>query len=224
MNARGRRRLATLLAAVPILVLCCPGAAYAHVTVQPTVATAGSQTTFTFRVPTEKDNADTVRLMVALPRNPPIAEVSLQPVPGWRAEVATRTLARPVQTDDGPVTSAVARITWTAAGRGAAIRPGQFQIFTISAGPLPRGRLVFKALQYYSDGSVARWIDPPLNGAEPAHPAPVVRVVADASPPAASGGSDGWIAVAAFVAGLLGFAAGSTALVIARRSAASGRS
>lgn len=215
-----------LLLAVPI-VLCAPGPANAHVTVQPTTATAGSDTTLTFRVPTEKDNADTVKVMVALPTDPPIPSVSLQPVPGWRAEVATRKLDRPVQTDDGPVTTTTARITWTAGARADAIGPGQFQTFTISAGPLPSGRLVFKVLQYYSDASVVRWIDPPVNGGEPAHPAPVVRVVADASPPPRGTGSsnrDGWIAVAAFVAGLLGFAAGGAALVVARRSARSDRS
>ena len=228
MSTRRRRGLGTLLLAAPIL-LCCTGVAYAHVTVQPTTATAGSETTLTFRVPTEKDNTDTVKLMVALPTDPPIPSVSLQPVPGWRAEVATRKLDRPVQTDDGPVTTTIARVTWTAVDRADAIGPGQFQTFTISAGPLPSGRLIFKALQYYSDGSVVRWIDPPIKGGEPAHPAPVVRVVADARPPPRGAGgssnSDNWIAVAAFVAGLLGFAAGGAALVVAaRRPTTGGRS
>lgn len=217
-----RRRVGTLLLAVPIL-LCTSGVAYAHVTVQPATARAGSQTIFTFRVPTEKDDADTVKVVLALPAGAPIPNVSDQPVPGWRATVTRYTLDRPLHTDDGTVTSAVARITWTAAGPAAAIRPGQFQTFAISAGPLPAGRLIFKALQYYSDGSIVRWIDPP--GDQPAHPAPVVRVVARTSPPArGDGNSVSWVAVAAFVAGLLGFAAGSAALVVARRSAANGRS
>lgn len=223
MRSRGCRRIAVLLLAVPIL-FCCAGVAYAHVTVRPTTATAGRETTFTFRVPTEKDDADTVRLMVVLPTSPPIPNVLLQPVPGWRAEVATRKTARPVQTDDGPVSTTVARITWTATDRRAAIRPGEFQAFTISTGPLPRGRLIFKVVQSYSGGSVVRWIDPPVRGDQPAHPAPVVRVVAAAGRPAGTGRTDvGWIAVAAFVAGLLGFAAGSTALVVAVRAAKSGR-
>lgn len=215
-----------LLFAVPIL-FCCTGIAYAHVTVQPTTATAGSETTFTFRVPTERDDADTVKVMVALPTAPPIPSVSLQPVPGWRAEVTTRKPDRPVQTDDGPVTTTVARITWVAADRAEAIRPGEFQTFTISAGPLPSGQLIFKVLQYYSDGSVVRWIDPPVESGEPAHPAPVVRVATVADPPPRNGNSsddDGWIAVAAFVAGLFGLAAGCTALVVARRSATTDRS
>ena len=209
--------------AVPIL--CTSDVAYAHVTVQPTVATAGSEALLAFRVPTEKDDANTVKVMLAVPDNPPIPNVSVQAVSGWRATVATRHLDRPVPTDDGPVTTAIARITWTAVDGADVIRPGQFQTFTISAGPLTPGRLVFKILQYYSDGSVARWIDPPGTGSEPAHPAPVVQVVADPSPTTGGRGpDDGWIAVAAFVAGLLGFAAGTVALVIARRSARIGRS
>lgn len=218
------RRLAAVLVGLPILL--CSDVAYAHVSVQPTEALAGSETTFLFRVPTERDDAATVKVVLVLPDDPPLASVSLEQVPGWPAQTTTRVLTRPVQTADGPVRTVVSRVTWTAAGRAEAIGPGEFRSFVILTGPLPAGRLVFKALQYYSDGTVVRWIDPTGSGAEPAHPAPVVRVVAD--PPAATrtsggGGDDGWIAVAAFVAGLLGFAAGSAAFVIARRSAAGDR-
>lgn len=226
MSRRGARGAAVVGTAM-LMVWASAGTSFAHVGVQPSTAAAGSETTFAFRVPTERDDADTVKVVLALPTRPPIPSVSVEPVAGWRSRQTSRELSPPVQTDDGPVTRTVARLSWTAVDTAAAIRPGQFQVFTISAGPVPDvSRLVFKVLQYYSDGSVVRWIDPPVGGGEPPHPAPVVTVVSG-DPPASAAGDPGdpapsWIAVAAFVAGLLGFAAGSTALIIARRS--SGRS
>jgi hypothetical protein len=91
-------------------------------------------------------------------------------------------LTTPVKTDDGEVTEAVSKLTWTAAA-GAAIKPGQFQEFDVSAGPLPKvDKLVFKALQTYSDGDVVRWIEEPAaNGKEPEHPAPTLKLTAAAA-------------------------------------------
>ena len=66
--------------------------------------------------------------------------------------VEKTTLAKPVKTDDGEVTEAVSKITWTATAGG--LEPGQFDLFTISAGPLPTkpNKLTFKAIQTYSNG------------------------------------------------------------------------
>src|SRR5690606_31455960 len=67
-------------------------------------------------------------------------------------------------------------VSWTA-DPGAEIAPGQFQEFTISAGPLPEvDQMVFKALQHYSDGDTVRWIDEPQEGVALEHPAPVLRL------------------------------------------------
>jgi uncharacterized protein len=88
-------------------------------------------------------------------------------------------LAKPVQSDDGEVTEAVTRITWTATDGG--LQPGQFDLFTISAGPLPTNtnQLVFKAIQTYSDGTTVNWIQQTVKGApEPDHPAPVLKLTA----------------------------------------------
>jgi Domain of unkown function (DUF1775) len=49
----------------------------------------------------------------------------------------------------------------------------------VFAGPLPTnvGQLEFKALQTYSDGDVVQWIEPTVKGgAEPEHPAPVLKL------------------------------------------------
>jgi uncharacterized protein YcnI len=224
MTMSPRCRNALAFTAVAAAVLLWPGTASGHVTVQPTTAVAGSETTFTFRVPTESTTARTTRIVLALPMSNPIPVVLLEPVPGWRSSIEHQALASPVRTDDGPVTSAVSRVIWTATTRANAIAPGQFREFTIAAAPVPGGnRLVFKVLQYYSNGTVVRWIDPPAAGAEAAHPAPVVSVrsngnIADAPVSRPGDDGNGWITIAAFVVGLLGLVAGSVALVIVRRS------
>ncbi|CAM5658529.1 Membrane protein OS=Kitasatospora aureofaciens OX=1894 GN=GCM10010502_69840 PE=4 SV=1 [Kitasatospora aureofaciens] len=66
---------------------------------------------------------------------------------------------------------------WT----GGQITPGHFQDFTVDLGALPDGtdKVVFKALQTYSDGTVVRWIEEPQDGQpEPKNPAPVLKLTA----------------------------------------------
>jgi uncharacterized protein YcnI len=153
--------------------------AWAHVTVNPSQATQGGFTKLAFRVPNEKDTASTTKVEVFVPTDAPIASVAVKPVPGWTAMVEKTKLPQPVKSDDGEVTEAVSRITWTANDAATAIQAGQFQEFEVSAGPLPKvNQIVFKALQTYSDGEVVRWIDEPTkNGIEPEHPAPVLTLV-----------------------------------------------
>ncbi len=180
---RTGRRLAVvgLTGAAGLLVMV--GTASAHVTTNPNTAVQGSYATINFNCPSEEDSASTVSLQVVFPTDHPIADASVQPVPGWTAAVATTKLATPIVTDDGPVTEAVSSITWT--GK---LDPGQFQQFAVSMGPLPTDTtsMVFKALQTYSNGDVVRWIDPtPAGGPEPEHPAPVLTLT-----PAQPGGAD----------------------------------
>lgn len=178
-------RTARRVAAVSLLgaagVVLGQPAAFAHVTVTPNTATPGGYTRMAFSVPNEKPGASTVKLEVVLPADHPLASVSVQPVPGWTVTPQRSKLPQPVQTDDGQVTEAVTSIVW----QGGQIQPGQFQQFLVSLGPLPKdtGKLVFKALQTYSDGSVVRWIDvPDGSGAEPEHPAPTLSLAAAAAP------------------------------------------
>lgn len=208
------------------------GPAWAHVTVNPSQAAQGDYAKLAFRVPTEKDNASTVKLEVNIPTAAPIASVSIRPVAGWTAKTETTKLATPIKTDDGEVTEGVSKITWTAANPAAGIGPGQFQEFEITAGPLPAvDQIVFKTLQTYSDGEVVRWIEEtPAGGTEPANPAPVLKLAkaaaadsgtaaaaAAASPTVApasassSGSSNGW----GVGLGIAGLAAGLVGLVIA---------
>jgi uncharacterized protein YcnI len=184
-------RAGAVTATAAALLLAVAGPASAHVTVNPNAATQGGYTKIAFRVPNETDSTDTTKLEVNLPADTPIASVSLKPLQGWTATAVKSKLATPIKTDDGEVTEAITKITWTA-GAGAAIKPGQFQEFEVSLGPLPdTDQVVFKALQTYSDGTVVRWIDEPAaDGSEPEHPAPVLKLAAAAAStdaPAASG-------------------------------------
>jgi periplasmic copper chaperone A len=174
---RPLRSAAIVAAATTGLLALTALPAAAHVTVNPSTAVQGGFTALTFRVPTEKDGVSTTTVQVFLPTDTPIPAVSVKPVPGWTAKVNTTHLAKPVQSDDGPVSEVISDITWTANSAADGIAPGQFQEFEISAGPLPKvKRLVFKALQTYSDASVVRWIDLPQGSAEPEHPAPILTL------------------------------------------------
>lgn len=179
---------ASLVAGVAVL-LAPTSPAWAHVTVSPSVATTGGYGTFAFKVPDERADAKTTRVEVVFPENAQLTSVSLRPVPGWTATVATRQLPNAASAghDDEASNKAVTGIVW----EGGAIKPGEFQVFEVSLGPLPTtpGQLVFKALQTYSNGEVVRWIDIPEAGApRPEHPAPVIDVKpadAQANAPAA---------------------------------------
>jgi uncharacterized protein YcnI len=169
-------------------VLLAASPASAHVTVNPSNATQGGYTKLTFRVPNEKDNATTTTVEVNLPQDTPIASVSVKPVPGWTAAATKSKLDKPIKSDDGEITEAVTKIVWTANSPDTAIQVGQFQEFDVSVGPLPEvDKIVFKALQTYSDGDVVRWIEEPAaDGKEPDHPAPTVKLAKAASDPAAN--------------------------------------
>jgi uncharacterized protein YcnI len=224
MKQTALRRAATVSAVAAAFVLGLAGPAAAHVTVNPGTATQGGYTKVAFRVPNESDSASTTKLEVNLPVESPIGSVSVKPVPGWTAVAEKSKLAAPVKVHDSEITEAVTKITWTAA-TGSEIKPGTFQEFDVSLGPLPEAdQMVFKALQTYSDGTVVRWIDEPTtDGTEPESPAPVLKLTAAsaAAPSAAapapaveaaaeesdSGNGAAW-GIAGLVAGLSGLILG----------------
>jgi uncharacterized protein YcnI len=224
MNRSLLARAATTAAGVAALTFGLAGPASAHVTVNPSSAVQGGWTKVSFRVPNETDNADTTKVEINLPTATPIASVSLKPLTGWTAATEKTKLATPIKSDDGEITEAVTKITWTA-GAGAAIKPGQFQEFEVSLGPLPKtDQVIFKALQTYSNGDIVRWIDEPAAGQEPEHPAPVLTLAASKDDDAASaqpaaaassgddsdtdGGNGTAYGVAGILLGLVGVVAG----------------
>jgi uncharacterized protein YcnI len=224
------------LGASAVGVLATAGPAAAHVTVNPREATQGGYTRVAFRVPNESDTASTTKLEIVLPEDNPIASVSTMPVPGWSVQVERKAPAKPVEAHGAQITEVVSKITWTAAP-SAAVKPGQFQEFPVSLGPLPEAeRLVFKALQTYSDGNIVRWIEEPVEGGEePEQPAPVLNLLPaedettdtaaqQEQPPAGASDDDEGdsgaalaLGIAGLVAGLVGAALGGLALARTRQ-------
>lgn len=154
--------------------------ASAHVQVHADSTTAGSFSALTFRVPTESDTASTVKVEVSLPQDQPLLSVSTKPVPGWTARVVETPLPKSVTREGATITQAPRTVTWTVTDKAAAITPGQYQEFSISAGPLPpAGPLRLPATQTYSNGQIVVWDQPtPASGEEPEHPAPELMVTA----------------------------------------------
>jgi uncharacterized protein len=174
-----KTRLVVLAALVVGVLALAALPAGAHVSITPSSAPKGGFQVLSFNVPNEEPDANTVKLEVQLPTKDPIAFVSTKPMVGWDVAVEKSTLAKPVKTDDGEITEAVSTITWTATAGG--LNPGEFDLFTISAGPLPTKprSLTFKALQTYSNGEVVSWIQQTVKGApEPERPAPTLTLTA----------------------------------------------
>lgn len=226
------RRIGTVAAAALALTVGLAIPALAHVTINPGTAEKGGWTKLAFRVPNERDDASTTKLVVTFPTDHPLPFVSVKPVPGWKAELTEGKLPEPVVSDDGDkVTESVLKVTWT----GGKIEPGQFQEFEVSVGPLPKDvdEIAFPTEQTYTGGEVVKWADAPKSdGTEAEHPLPTLKLVAAASggehagmamtkaaPPAAqqtvalmkqsasSPGSDGTarvMGVAGIIVGLLG--------------------
>jgi periplasmic copper chaperone A len=171
-----------LVTSLVSLVVLAAGAS-AHVEVKPPEVEGGDFAEIAFTVPNELNDASTVKLVVDLPRDQPLASVQTSALPGWQITTKERKLAEPLELEGAPVTKVVSQITWKATSAG--IPPGQFQDFPVSLGVLPTsGELTFKAVQTYSDGTVVKWDEIAAAGPEPEHPAPVLALTA----PGDSGG------------------------------------
>jgi uncharacterized protein YcnI len=173
---RGGARAALVTLGLGVLTALA-GPASAHVTVQPAQAPAGSYTVVSFRVPTERDDASTTKVTVVFPEDQPVASVRTTPVPGWTVRTATRTLDTPLDQHGTQIDQVVSKVTWTADSDG--IRPGEFEDFPVSLGPLPdSGNLVFRTFQTYDDGQVVAWNEVSVDASvEPEHPAPTLTLV-----------------------------------------------
>jgi uncharacterized protein YcnI len=218
----------TAVAAVAASALAAPAAANAHVTLQPNTAAAGAYTVENVRVPNERDKASTVKVDLQLPHG--FVAVSYEPKAGWVVKVTKAKLAKPIQTDDGPIDEEVRRITFSGHGPNGKIAPGQFMDFPLSVQiPGKAGdKLVFKAIQTYSNGEVVRWIGAP----DADTPAPIVTVVkagatATAATPGApaaptrgssddGGGASKSLGWTALILGALGLVAGLAAVGVRR--------
>jgi periplasmic copper chaperone A len=168
-----------IVAVTVYLVGVMSAVAFAHVVVTPDTAVQGGYAALTFRVPNERDDASTTKIEVQLPVDSPLASISVKPHPGWSYKITKTKPATPVEAHGTKISEVVGTITWTVVDSTSGIKPGEYEEFSVSAGPLPEtDMLVFKTLQHYSDDEVVRWIQEPASGAdEPERPAPVVRLV-----------------------------------------------
>ena len=232
------RRITVFLSVVFCALFALAGTASAHVVVEPSTAPKGSDAVLTFVAPNEKDNATTVKLTVQFPTDHPIAEALVQATPGWNAEVANFHVTTPIQTDNGPVNTAVRSVTWTATD-GKGITQDHFAEFAVSVGlPDDADSLTFPAIQTYSDGSTVNWVQvTPPGGPEPDNPAPVLTLTAgdeggSTTPTSTTGTASSnvsksdvdnakTIGIIGVIVGALGLIAGVVAIVLSRRRAAS---
>ncbi|SET34503.1 YcnI family protein [Geodermatophilus poikilotrophus] len=173
--------VAVALLAALATALAGAGVASAHVSVSSADATAGGFGKLTFRVPNESDTASTVALRISIPEESAMASLRVQPVPGWTVTTTSADLQTPLESHGEQVTTYVSVVEFRAVD-GGGIRPGEFQEFALSGGPFPDSdQLSFPAVQSYSDGTEAAWIEPTVAGqAEPERPAPVLTLTAPA--------------------------------------------
>jgi uncharacterized protein YcnI len=122
------------------------GAASAHVSVQPQETSQGKYEVFTVRVPSEKEDAETMKVEVKFPEEVNITRFEAKP--GWTYEAQ--------KDDTGKITSVV----WTAEEKG--LSGTEFVQFNIQGKVGDEAtEIVWKAYQTYSDGSTVEWIGAP---------------------------------------------------------------
>ncbi|MGY2127388.1 YcnI family copper-binding membrane protein [Blastococcus sp. SYSU DS0617] len=228
-RARSRAAVVVSTAAVALAAsVTVASTAAAHVTVSSADAEPGGYGKLTFRVPNESDTASTVALRIQIPEGSALASLRAQPVPGWSVVLTTAELPEPMESHGREISSYVSVVEFRA-DPGGGIAPGQFQEFALSGGTFPEDveQLTFPAVQTYSDGSEAAWIEPTVDGQpEPERPAPVLALagetsVQDEAAEAGNGGTaeaedDGasGTATTALVVAVLGLLAGLAGLAL----------
>lgn len=144
--------------AATALALAVAGPAYAHVTVQPNEAVAGSFSRFVVRVPTERD-VPTTEVTVELP---PLAFLAFEDKPGWQRTEKEAKFDEPLEAFDQTITKGVVSVTWS----GGEIGPEEFAEFGFSAAlPEDQDSLEFNAIQTYQGGEVVEWTGAPESDA-----------------------------------------------------------
>jgi uncharacterized protein YcnI len=213
-----RRRLGALTGAVVLGAITAPGAA-AHVTIQPAASRPAELQRYRVIVPNEKATA-TVGVDLTLPAG--VTFALAEQVAGWRVKVVR-------------AGSAISRLRW----RGGPVPPGGYaELRFIARNPVKLGRVPWKALQRYADGSVVRWIGaagsdfpaPATTLSESAVPVDVVSTHGEAAATAAPSTAapavvdegdterDGLTLAIAILAALLGTAALALQLTRGRRA------
>ena len=132
------------------LVLALAAPAAAHMIVVPATSEAAGWERYSLLVPTEKEDAATVRIELALPNGMEV--VAIEAKPGWEGAY-------------NPFPLGAATVRWA----GGRIPPGQMMSFDFMAWNPPAPRTVsWDATQWYDDGSSDRWRDAADDAERPA--------------------------------------------------------
>src|ERR1700761_2328843 len=153
----GRLR-ALAVAGATFASLAFAASAGAHISIHPNTVPAGAYATLNVTVPGEQEGAYVTKLDMLLP--PGFTSADYANVPGWKVSEVTKKLAKPVQSDDGPINDEVSQIIWTWTGPLNKVQNGQFIQFPLSVA-IPDNdsgkALKFKTIQTYSNKQVVRW-------------------------------------------------------------------
>ena len=132
----------TRLLLASLLVLSVVSAAFGHVRVSPRESTVGATQKYTMSVPTERQSS-TVRIEAAFPAS--VTVLSLGATPGWKVEEK--------KDGEGRIVGAV----WS----GGSIPFAESVDFSFEAkNPTAPGRLEWKVIQIYQDGTRSEWTGP----------------------------------------------------------------
>ncbi len=157
------------LAAVGVgvaVVMSVASVASAHTGFIPAAAEGGSTVEVSLSVADERSDAGITKVELFFPEATPVVLVDAPETDGWSVTV------------DGTVGEAVTSVTWDG---GPSTDNVRFPLtLTMPAEP---GRLQFKLLQTYDDGTIDRWIaDMPLGAEEPDNPGPIIDVAGSGAP------------------------------------------
>jgi uncharacterized protein YcnI len=138
---------------IAIIAMLAVAPAFAHVTVQPKQSAPGAMEKYILRVPTEKF-VPTVRVDVEFPAALNVS--AFEPKAGWKIQEK--------KDSSGRITGVTLN---------GSLPPGESTQFNFTArNPAGQGKLVFKAIQTYEDGTTSEWTGPEGSKA----PAPVVEI------------------------------------------------
>jgi uncharacterized protein YcnI len=135
------------------ILLLAVAPAFGHVTVQPKQSAPGAVEKYILRVPTEKF-VPTVRVDVEFPATLTVS--AFEPKPGWKIE------------EKKDASGKIIGVTLNGS-----LGPGESTQFNFTArNPGESGKLIFKAIQTYEDGTKSKW-----TGADGSKtPAPIVEI------------------------------------------------
>ena len=188
-------RIRRVTAAVAVVLLLAPAAAWAHAEISPAVSLSGKLQLYSLAVPTEKSGAATTQVELTLPSGFSID--SFVPAPGWHRVLQ--------QTGSGD-NAVIQKVTWT----GGRVPTGEDSLFQFLATPASSQTYTFTVRQTYSDGSVVNWSGPESSEA----PAPSI----EAKSSLGGGGGTSALTIVALIVAVLGLLAAALALLSGGRA------